>query len=161
MKIAISYFYQIRFFKLYMVPISTAVWDPEWYHKFEGADKVFLDKNGVINGLRLPMLYPGGTCEGLCRGINNCTSKNNDNCAFLTEYKKQLDSIDFNAFMKDLEASSSKLKDLLKLEEEPLMVLMVYEVPSNHCSERTALIKWFREHGVELQELKYPIKDNY
>ena len=32
MKIRLSYFYQIRFFKKNMIPMSTALSDPEWYH---------------------------------------------------------------------------------------------------------------------------------
>lgn len=161
MKIAISYFYHIRFFKPYMLPISTAVWDPKWYHHFQGDDKVFLDKNHVVNGLRVPILSPGATCEGLCRGVDNCISKNPNECAFLIEYEKQLNLIDFDLMMKELEQSAMKLKSMLKFEEEPLMVLMVYEKPDNQCSERTILMKWFREHGVELQELRYPIASNY
>ena len=50
MKLAISYFYQIRFFKPYMIPVSTAHWDPAWYHDWAGAAHVFVDKRGVING---------------------------------------------------------------------------------------------------------------
>lgn len=32
MKILISYFYQIRFFKPNMIPLSTAAFDPKWFH---------------------------------------------------------------------------------------------------------------------------------
>jgi hypothetical protein len=46
-------------------------------------------------------------------------------------------------------------------EEEPIMVLIVYEVPKNLCSERQALIDYFNENGIECKELKYPIKENY
>ena len=31
MKIYISYFYAVRFFKPYQIPMSTAVWDPKWW----------------------------------------------------------------------------------------------------------------------------------
>ena len=30
MNILISYFQQIRYFKPYMIPVSTAMWDPKW-----------------------------------------------------------------------------------------------------------------------------------
>ena len=33
MKIYTSYFYQIRFFKPNMIPLSTAKYDPSWFHK--------------------------------------------------------------------------------------------------------------------------------
>jgi len=32
MKVRISYFYQIRNFKTNMIPMSTALSDPAWYH---------------------------------------------------------------------------------------------------------------------------------
>lgn len=32
MKILTSYFYQIRNFKPYQIPLSTAISDPAWYH---------------------------------------------------------------------------------------------------------------------------------
>ena len=42
-------------------------------------------------------------------------------------------------------------------DDEPIIVLMVYEVPSNYCSERIALQNLFQQHGVECKELEYPI----
>lgn len=68
MKLYTSYFYQIRFFAPNIVPVSTAVWDPKWYHNFAGQDNVFLDKRGVVNGLRAPALAPGSQLEGSCAG---------------------------------------------------------------------------------------------
>lgn len=68
MRLYTSYFYQIRFFTPNMVPVSTAVWDPKWYHNFAGQDSVFLDKRSVVNGLRAPALAPGPQLEGTCVG---------------------------------------------------------------------------------------------
>ena len=65
MKVATSYFYQIRFFKPNMIPVSTAMWDPKWFHNFKNQYHVFKDRNGVYNGLRYPALSPKGECEGL------------------------------------------------------------------------------------------------
>ena len=48
MKILTSYFYQIRNFKPYQIPLSTAISDPAWYHPKNG--DYYVDKNGVING---------------------------------------------------------------------------------------------------------------
>ena len=42
-----SYFYQIRNFKPNMIPLSTALWDPKWFHKNKGHSFQFKDKNGV------------------------------------------------------------------------------------------------------------------
>ena len=53
MKIMTSYFYQIRFFKPYMIPLSTAKWDPKWFHRNQGQNYQFKDKNGewLFSGL--------------------------------------------------------------------------------------------------------------
>ena len=58
MKLAISYFYKIRFFQPWMIPISTAAWDPKYYHDNKGKDYLFVDKRGVINGYRYEALAP-------------------------------------------------------------------------------------------------------
>ena len=63
MKLAISYFYQIRFFKPYMIPVSTAVSDPQWYHNFQDKNYIFLDKRGVANGFRCELLHGDETCS--------------------------------------------------------------------------------------------------
>ena len=48
MRILVSYFYHVRHFKPYMIPFSTAVWDPAWYHNFNKCHNyTYLDKNGV------------------------------------------------------------------------------------------------------------------
>ena len=145
MKIAISYFYQIRFFKPWMIPVSTACWDPAWFHQWSGPNFTFLDKRNVVNGLRCEELHPGPLCEGLCRGRDSCEDGNPNKCAFLQRAA----------------ASLSSLKQQLNLDREPLLVLMVYETPNNPCSERQILLKYFNSHGIECEELKYPIGENY
>lgn len=67
MKIALSYFYQIRHFKKYMIPVSTAAWDPAWFHINGEKDSVYKDKNGIYNGLRFNELAPGKSCNNLCK----------------------------------------------------------------------------------------------
>ena len=52
MKVLITYFYNIRFLKQNQIPVSTAMWDPKWYHDFKDKDYIFKDKNGVYNGDR-------------------------------------------------------------------------------------------------------------
>jgi len=159
--VAISYFYQIRFFKPYMVPISTAVWDPKWYHSFKDQNHVFIDRNGVINGLRIKPLMPGDTCAHLCRGREYCASSGPDTCTFLQNYYMQLEALDFNEFMWNLEKHLHDLFEKCHIESEPLAVLMVHEAFSNPCSERVALLKWFSNHGLPVSELRYPISANY
>ena len=48
-QIYISYFYQIRFFKKNMIPISTALYDPKWYYNGHQGH-FYKDHNGVYNG---------------------------------------------------------------------------------------------------------------
>lgn len=161
MKIAISYFYQIRFFKPWMIPVSTACFDPSWFHQWSSPDFTFLDKRNVVNGLRCEELHPGPLCEGLCHGHGSCKENNPNNCAFLKQYMRQLEAIDLNQFLLRAAASLNRLKQQLNLDREPLLVLIVYETPNNHCSERQALLKYFNSHGIECEELKYPIGENY
>lgn len=141
MKIYISYFAQLRNFPANLVGLSTAVWNPKWLQPGR-------DKNGAI-WLDCPPLKPGKNCEGLCNG--KCSPKRPDACAFLHEYKKQLDTIDFNMFMKHLQT----LGEAIRLGEQFNDVdfaLLVYEKYDNQCSERWPLIQWFKEHGIELKE---------
>ena len=156
-KIAISYFYQIRNFKPYMIPVSTACFDPKWYHDFKGPNYTFLDKRGIVNGLRCEELHPDDSCKGLCCGDPNCKEKKKNQCPFLLQYRKQLEKININLFLERAEKSLQVLKEQLHLTTEPLLVLIVYETPSNPCSERQVLIDYFNSKGIDCQELKYPI----
>ena len=152
MKILISYFYKIRFMKPYMVPLSTCCFDPKWFHKSNGHKYIYKDKNGVYNGLRAEPFVPGEECEGLCRGPENCDTGNSNTCAFLANYRKQLDKLDFNNIMQRFERIGNLIKEKESFKEEPICVLIVYETPSNPCSERRVIKQWFKEHGVEVEE---------
>lgn len=160
-KVAITYFYQIRFFKPYMIPMSTAVWDPKWYHNFKTQDVCYIDRNGVVNGLRMEPLMPGKTCDGLCRGRETCATGDPDNCDFLKEYAIQLSQINFEVFMKMVEEYAYQMKNKLGFEEEPMVVFIVHEKYDNSCSERAVITDWFKQNGVECNELVYPIQENY
>lgn len=160
MKVFTSYFYQIRNFKPNMIPLSTAVSDPEWFHDGQGKLHVFLDKNNVYNGFRC-CLMPGQECNGLCHGKDNCEIKDPTKCEFLQKYKEQLNSLDFNDLMIGLEQFAKDIQRVTQFKEEPYLVFIVYEAPNNTCSERQVIQKYFNSHGVECLELKYPIKENY
>ena len=157
MKIAISYFYQIRNFKKNMLPISTAMWDPAWFHNWQGAYHIFKDKRGIINGLRLLPIIVQNKCKSVCP----CENKNYKNCSFLKEYKKELDKINFINMINDMKnlAKEYQLKENIK--EEIILVLIVYETPKNLCSERKVLMDYFNEHNYQCEELKYPIDFYY
>ena len=108
MKVYTSYFYKIRFFKPNMIPLSTALWDPKWYHANQKQDHWFIDKNGVINGLRAPVFAPGPIASELCRG--NCNPKNPESCDFLRAYAYQLSLLDINDIISRIERMCAEAK---------------------------------------------------
>ena len=154
----ISYFYQIRFFPDTLVPVSTAVYDPKWYHDNKGNNYLFKDKRGVINGVRCPGLapleehIPWVTEEDKCVGREICNF-DRTTCGFLRNYEKYIYSLDFNDTCSRIEAGVHKLKPNADI------CLMVHEKFDNPCSEREVLVKWFRDNGVILNEW-FPNKDS-
>ncbi len=152
MKIYTSYFYQIRFFKPNMIPLSTAKFDPKWFQKGEP----WKDKNGVYNGLRAEPFVPGPITEGTCFGMEGCHS-DPDHCDFLMKYRWQLNQLDFQDILKRFERMGNHIQSLEGFEEEPILVLIVHEKPSQRCSERTVLHKWFADNGYPITELEYPL----
>lgn len=156
MELKISYFYQIRNFPSHFIPVSTACWDPAWYHEGLGENHIFLDKRGVINGLRALPLHPGKECEGLCLG-RPCLEIP-EQCRFLKAYRQQLDKIDITILQQDFTLLKEKVKSYLNLKIEPVIVLIVYEAPDNPCGERQVLIDYFNSKSMNCEELKYPIQ---
>lgn len=151
MQIYTSYFYMVRFMRPFEVPCSTAVWDPKWFHDFKGAGYVFLDKRGVLNGIRATMFAPGDTCQTLCHGCDSCITTP-DCCAFLARYAEQLDRLDFDSFMKHMEETSLIFQEQLKLDRPVDFVLLLHEAPDNKCSERVPIQRWFQRHGYPITE---------
>lgn len=152
MEIYISYFYQIRHFKPYMIPISTAKWDPLWYHDgTRDYDYVFKDKRGVYNGLRAdPLHLPSGYS---CACGKDCVQNPiNCSCSFLTDYSNYLRTLDFSDIIKRCERIGYLVKEKEQFMEEPVIALIVYEAPNNPCSERIALRQWFASNGLFLAE---------
>lgn len=146
-KISTSYFYKIRFFKPWMVPLSTAVFDPKWWR----GRGIFKDKNGVLNGLKIPPFMPGEACEGLCHGPQNCLARNQP-CEFLSTYKRQLDKLDYNNIMDRFNSLAQRIKEKEQIDHDIEFVLIFYEKPDNPCSERVMVHKWFQEHGYPITE---------
>lgn len=139
-----------------MVPISTTQWDPKWYHNFGSNDNVFVDNNGVINGIRYEPLNPmynhafGCPCKYHKVGLES-------NCKFLIDYRNGIRRLDFEKVMSDLQNISDEVIDYWRSVDlnvaEPTLVLIVYETPDNPCSERVELIKLFSDHGIDLEEV--------
>ena len=152
MKIWTSYFYMIRFFKPWMIPISTAAWDPKWFHEFKGNDHIWKDKNGVWNGIRLEDLNPDHCCS-LPPECPDCRSnKNPDICSFIKDYREGLERLNFSEILECLKRTADYIQHLEGFQEEPEIILIVYEVPGNKCSERKSLQDYFMEHGIEVKE---------
>ena len=150
MQVYISYFYQVRFMDPMFVPISTAVYDPKWFHENQRQDHLFMDKHGVVNGLRIEPLSPSREVSQYCHG-KGC-SDSPSSCKFLAAYREQLNNLDFDKIIKCLQGASKTAQKVCGLEQEPNIVLLVYETPSNPCSERQPLIEWFADNGYELKE---------
>lgn len=141
MKIWTSYFYMVRFLRPYHIALSTALSDPKWFHAFMGGKHLFVDKNGVLNGLRAELLHPGASCDGLCSG-RPCEFEPGS-CGFLKEYRKQIFSLDRFKLEESFRLLGGRVKEKLGFAEDPEIVLLVHEAPSNPCSERTVLQEFF------------------
>lgn len=138
-----------------MVPISTAIWDPKWFHDFKGQDHYFFDRRGIINGIRAERLAPGPQLNGMCNGSSGNAigcSHNPNSCLFLRGYREQLSKVGVD-YISDMQ----KLCSVFVKDAEPIAVLLVHESPTNLCSERIAIQEWIRSHGFECSELAYLI----
>lgn len=142
MKIFTSYFYKIRFFKPYQIPISTAIWDPKWYHENENQNHKYIDKNGVLNGLRYEALHPGPQDEEGCSGRVGCKFTP-ETCKFKREYHDQIFSLDKEKILADFDKICNFVKTKFNIKEEPEIILIVHEDPTNPCSERSILQEFF------------------
>ena len=148
----ISYFYNIRFFKPNQIPLSTAAWDPTWFHNYRGKHETFYDNRGVLNGLRIPMFIPKPSLHRICCGAS-CKESPND-CEYIKGYRKQLSAcniVQFTDFINELKQVIPWHSD-----KELEFILIVYEKPDNPCSERVVLQEWFAEHGITLEEFQRP-----
>lgn len=151
MKIYTSYFYKIRFFTPNMIPISTAKWDPKWYHQNKDQSHWFLDKNGVINGLRADVFAPGPVASAVGECGPHC-NHNPEECRFLQAYAHQLNQLDINNIITRTEKLCESVRPVVNYEGEPVAVFILHEAPDNPCSERAAIQNYFRSHGIECEE---------
>jgi hypothetical protein len=142
MQIKTSYFYQIRNFTPNLIPVSVCLSDPEWYKPKNGKE-YFIDKNGVINGLRYEPLIvqKWGTCSCPCEDRTGAPA-----CSTMMEYEQLLNTL------VDKEKTLKAFEYCLNKFNADTIVLIVYETPKNPCSERYALQEFFN-----CEELKYPI----
>lgn len=153
MKVMISNFSQIRNFTENMLPLSTAMWGPKWYHNFQGAGHTFIDSRNIFNGLVFDPFVPDKSCEGLCYG--NCEPKNPHHCDYLKAYRTQLESLNFKQVMNRAEIIVNEYITKRDIKGDPIAVFIVYESCDNPCSERWPLVEWFHANGVKLQEFNH------
>lgn len=153
MKVAISYFYKVRFFQPNMIPFSTAIWDPKWYHDFKGQNHIFFDKRGVVNGLRVPMLVPPPWTHDACRGFESCPVKDPTSCAFLYAYNDYINTKDQVELLRWLYTACEKIRLRSNYEGEEIAVILVHEKPGVQCSERIPLDRYFSTLPCYIGEL--------
>lgn len=148
MKIYTSYFYQIRFFPPNLIPISTAAWDPKWFHANKDQKYQFKDKRGVINGIRADIFAPGPNLSGYC---SKTCKQTPPTCSFLLRYRAQLEQLDFRTILQKFERLAEMIQSREGFEDVNF-ALIFHEVPDNSCSERAPVQQWFANHGIEVQE---------
>lgn len=139
MKIMTSYFYQIRNFTPNMIPVSTCVSDPAWFKPKEEDKCCYVDKRGVVCGLRYEPLVVQRNLECICPCLEPAPTR----CSFLSNYEKELFKLDKNKILTDFAYCCDFCKKKAHFEGEPIIVLIVYEIPTNPCSERWGLQKFF------------------
>ncbi len=141
MKIYTSYWAMVRKFPKNLIGLNTTIFSPKWRPMGK-------DKRGVIC-VDCPPFKPGRECEGLCAG--KCDPKHPEDCAFLKVYKRQLDKLNII----HVQDSLGKLAVNIAQDEgftDVDFAFLVYETPTNPCSERVAIQQYFKEHGIDIKE---------
>ena len=155
-KFYISYFYQIRNMTSNILPVSTAMWDPTWFHNGKGNGYRYMDKNNVINGVRMnelcmemyryeKLIKNKVDCGEHCPGL--------EGCQFMIEYAKCIreKNPDFQKFITFCEEYLQFLNQKFNFGLDTI-VFIVHEAPDRVCGERPILQAWFEENGYELKE---------
>lgn len=150
MKFKISYFARIRKFAPTDIPVSTAIWDPKWFHPSRKPTGVYLDKRNVVNGLRVDPFVPKYIG---CDGPRGCGWEP-EKCTFMERYEKQLGALKWGDMMARFTDLERRLKERFPhlADKELTFVFIVYERPDNECSERIPLRVWFESMGYSLDE---------
>lgn len=142
-----------------MIPVSTCMSDPKWFVPSDDKE-YYIDKRGVVCGLRYePLIVQSQGTHG-CPGPDQCwyaisdcrdPQGNKAPCPTMKEYKLLLNSlVNKEETLKAFEHCANKFKKELGFEEEPIIVLIVYETPDNLCSERQALQEYFGCKELEI-----------
>lgn len=139
-----------------MIPISTAIWNPTWFNAgTRDQTKCFLDKNNVLNGIKEEALMlpeklfkaSGSPCEKECKWLPYVP-----NCPFMVAYSDYLKTVNFDWLMSEFKRVAEDVRKINNYTGEPIIVLMVHEKPEIVCAERPCLIKYFKDHGIKVEE---------
>lgn len=151
MKLYITNFYNLRYFKPNQIPISTAIWDPKWYHNNTSDQNIcFLDKNMVMNGIKEEKLSPAAVSEHVTCSETCPYKQSVPNCPFLQYYRAYLDTVDINYLLSEFNRVAEDVRKITKFVEEPEIMLLVHETEDNPCSERWPLQDYFKANGYDL-----------
>ena len=103
-------------------------------------------------GICEPLLSPAKLSEDvICQ--RDCSHKNEvPSCPFLISYRKYLETVDFKKLIAEFKRIAEDVKKINNYVGEPEIILLVYETPSNPCSERQPLIDYFEKHGIKIEE---------
>ena len=136
---------------------STALGDPRWFHEGIGPAHQFIDKRGVLNGLRAEPFVPRIDLppERSCTGPKACPHREADlpwYCDFLLAYKEMLSKLDPQEIEQRFIKVGEAWKAHLNQDFEPTNILLVHEAPTNPCSERVMLQKWLKSVNMGGEE---------
>lgn len=133
MQIYTSYFYQIRKFTPNIIPVSTCLSDPAWYRPPQGKE-YYIDKRGIVCGLRYePLIVQSMGTHGCPCDMKELAPA----CPTMIEYEQLLYSfVDKEHALWAFEHCCNKFN-------ADTIALIVYEAPTNPCSERWALQRFF------------------
>lgn len=153
MNIKITYYYWIRALSDNQIPVATTHSTPPWYRK---NGQAYIDKRGVVNGLRCMDFVPGKECDNLCRGPEpdkRVCDGDPTKCKFLQTYRKQLGKLEIGKVLEKFERIV-EAAEAIKGEkiENPEIVLIVYEAFTKQpCSEAQSIIDYFKSNGIKIE----------
>ena len=159
MQFYITNFGNMRYLTDDCIPISTCMYDPPFFHNNTRNKNIcFVDHKNIMNGIREEALSQMQLKEEDCVCQKDCIFKCTvPNCPFLNAYIHYLDTINFEYLLSEFQRTAEEVRMVTHFIGEPKIVLLVYEAVTNPCSERIALIDYFKKHGIELKEYKKSI----
>lgn len=151
-------FNQIRYMNKYILPMSINFGEPSWYHDGKDRNYCFFDKRGVYNGL---VAWPLTMNEETSRKIEANNVKCKKDCSFDTHnclakllFFLQLKNTSIDKIMSYIEVIKENYGKLTRIKdyEKIDICFVVYEQPTNLCSEREVIKRYFESNGIIIKE---------